>query len=276
MNKTSSLLSIFFSLLILLSCVDDGSDNSVSTPSVIKNLKVYDVSNKGNSSDIFIKFNIPENRPLSIVKLFMVQTSEDTFNPATLSSVKNILSSVDLDGEGNGFYEHLVEKELLDINNNPIMIDVPYHLYIVPITKNETIVGPERVEVTLTNENPVVGPYRGVWSDNVDGSLAVSTHINFDPNTGIYSGPFFYTNIFEPCCGGNDDGEISFSLGLNMGDSLSNFSYRQLLNIFRGSDNCEGLYQGTGRRSNFIRIEIEYLGIDCIAAHRGTLIFEKQ
>ena len=154
----------------------------------------------------------------------------------------------------------------LDTDGDPISNDVPYQVF--SINEEERVLSGASKRFTLTEVGPLSGKYSGTWDDNIYTAFGISASISGTEDS--YSGPFYYSNSqpnFTPCCGGSDDGNISFKIS---GNTLSEFAYAQNLPNFMGG--CPGSYSGSGSIEDGITLVIDFTGNDCEGPHTGGKI----
>ncbi|MEZ4974895.1 MAG: hypothetical protein R2820_16430, partial [Cyclobacteriaceae bacterium] len=156
-----------------------------------------------------------------------------------------------------------LKEDMLDIENNPLQTNIKYQLVVIIRAEGNLRLTRHQFEVTLTNSHYLLGDYLGKWNDNIYTDFPVTAKIT-NVNNNFASGRFFYSGSFGACCGGPDDGAISFQID---DEAITNFRYDQNLPNYMGG--CPGEYNGSGIVEDFSQLQISFSGTDCDGAHSG-------
>ncbi|MFK7952697.1 MAG: hypothetical protein AB8B73_07595 [Ekhidna sp.] len=119
----------------------------------------------------------------------------------------------------------------------------------------------------LKNE-AIEGEYKGRWiseATRADFNVQVSSEI-IKSGDNYFSGSFYISNDFTPCCGDVNDGTIAFNIE---SDSILNFIFNDVI------PGCIGTFSGSGVISDSGRLAIEFTGNDCDGDHVGRIWLEK-
>lgn len=129
-----------------------------------------------------------------------------------------------------------------------------------PVPESEPEPEPELAPAPVT----FAGNYVGGWWSNPP---TERTYAN-EPASAIFRagdsdttwvGEFFFTRIFESCCGsGPNDGTLSFNL---VDSVITNFKYMDII------PGCNGLFEGTGIINKSGTVIINFTGSDCEGEH---------
>lgn len=121
------------------------------------------------------------------------------------------------------------------------------------------------------------GNYNGFWKTTVNGTTTVSDQVSAtftEPAENIFVGTFYYSNNWNPCCGPQHDGEISFTLET---DSLKSLIFNQDFRTFGFQFlSCPATFAGEGIINEDGNLAFKLSGSDCIGSHIGTLLLRKQ
>lgn len=114
------------------------------------------------------------------------------------------------------------------------------------------------------------GDYKGAWNS----STATRTFSNYpisakitEVSAGKFEGAFYVTSSFVSCCGGANDGTISFSI---TEDAITDFTWDDTI------VGCKGLFTGSGTITGKDKLRIDFTGNDCDGNHTGYLTLSKQ
>lgn len=113
------------------------------------------------------------------------------------------------------------------------------------------------------------GDYTGIWNSSTGSrtfsNLKISAEIT-EPTPGNFRGSFYISGNFRSCCGGVDDGTITFTVS---DKEIVDFVWDDTIN------NCTGTFNGTGIITSKDAIRIEFTGTDCDGNHTGNLTLSK-
>ncbi|MCB0488249.1 MAG: hypothetical protein KDC99_07225 [Cyclobacteriaceae bacterium] len=107
------------------------------------------------------------------------------------------------------------------------------------------------------------GNYKGLWTSNTAtasfSNLAISAKLT-EVTPGKFEGTFFISNNFTSCCGGVNDGAISFTVSE---DAITNFVWDDTI------IGCTGSFEGNGKILSNNSLKMEITGTDCDGDHTG-------
>lgn len=107
------------------------------------------------------------------------------------------------------------------------------------------------------------GNYKGLWTSSTAtatfSNLAISAKLS-EVGPGQFEGTFFISNNFTSCCGGVNDGTISFSVS---GETITDFIWNDTIS------GCTGTFEGNGKISSSNSLRMEITGTDCDGDHNG-------
>ena len=121
-------------------------------------------------------------------------------------------------------------------------------------------------EAKISDDHFLAGQFIGTWDDNIYTNFGITTELSLDGS--FLRGPFWYSNNFTSCCGGENDGAIILKLE---DTQITSFTYNQRLVSFMGGA-CDGIYTGEGQIENFTDLVISFTGDDCEGPHTNGRI----
>lgn len=248
--------------MIILGCSD--KDEATTPITLIQSVRILDVGNNHNASDIYLELTLEEHSATTEIKVFIAPAGS-TISEESISSIPET-SFQNIPTDGNGFVGTLLRSDLKDTQGNSLVLNTEYKFLFAIAQSGGIRLSGATEKLTLTNAHPLEGEYVGRWDDNIYTNFPISARINSVNNSEV-SGPFFYTSTFRSCCGGRDDGDITLTLD---GTSIKAFRYDQDLLNYKGG--CPGLYSGSGSIANFVTLEINFTGNDCDGVHTGGRI----
>lgn len=236
-------------------------------------LRAIDVKNSNDASDIVVQFVLSTESQAQDIRII-------------LSKVRNIASELPEDPDfslssphfkraaiAGKPYRFQLDRNLTDIDGDRIRNNIDYLVTVAFVDlEGAFTVSDNKTFIKLTDVHPLQGQYKGVWNDDVDGTLPVSLLIQHED--GLLTGSFFFTNIYEPCCSDINDGQVLMTL--LPGGVLKDFIFEQNLQYFDNGQSCLGTFTGEGVVQDFTRLNITYTGSDCLGQHFGTLIIDRQ
>jgi len=262
----NSIFQIIMITTVLISCNSD--DESIVDLSSVSHFSTRDIGDSNNASDILVEFAIKDFDNLTELRLVLIKLDEvSQFDLATVQSliadsyqtVQTIVNKAE--------YSIRLRSELKDIKGQNVVNGFDYAVKLILVSENELQIA-EKFDVVILSSVPYLqGKYVGTWDDNIYTSFGISADLRF--SSGMLSGPFYYTNNFTSCCGGQDDGRILVEI---VNDSIiDNFRYDQVLITFMNG--CDGTYTGQGDIMNYTNLVINFSGDDCEGPHTGGRIF---
>lgn len=117
-------------------------------------------------------------------------------------------------------------------------------------------------------DETIAGEYKGRWistATRADFNVGISSDIS-ESGDNYFSGAFYISNNFTPCCGPDNDGTIVFNID---GDSILNFTYFDVI------PGCNGTFNGSGIIDESGSLLIKFTGTDCDGDHIGTISLSK-
>lgn len=114
------------------------------------------------------------------------------------------------------------------------------------------------------------GNYKGAWNSSTPtatfSNVAISAKIT-EVSDGKYEGSFYISNNFTSCCGGTNDGTISFAISE---EKISDFVWDDTI------PNCTGTFTGDGAITSKNNLRINFTGSDCDGNHTGYFTLSQQ
>jgi hypothetical protein len=213
---------------------------------VITIVKVSDIGNKNNFSDVWAEISInKEVTATSLVEIRALLQKSSTGTELSQSEIVNLstdrffsLKSFNFKADNKIVIEP--SESIKDTEGNPISGDKDYKFYIAVIGKDNAFSLSAPKNLRLSSQSKYSGKYLGVWNDQLIKNLLISMII-FDDNTGR----LYYTKSFSPCCGGSQD--ATFEMKENA-DLTMLFSFNQFLGNYPPGTggHCEALMSTQG------------------------------
>ena len=261
-------LLFFAGILIFIYACKKESSGEIQGPEVLS-FTVIDAGNSQNSSDIYFRA-VMTPKEVDKVRIVFVPTPEagvfkQENSQALLSESYeefrvNVNSGVIISQLTNG---------LKDSGGSDLIQGQPYTVHLITITEDNAILSDKTVEFTLTDANPLIGEYIGLWNDAIYTNFQISLKItNGDADSA--NGVLYYSGNFTPCCSNpSNDGTISFDYD-SQTNKIETFRYNQKLANYLGGE-CNAVYSGDGEVKG-LRLLINYTGSDCDGDHGDGLI----
>lgn len=260
-------------VLLSTACKEQEDDALLVFKEPISVLRAHDVGNREDASDIRLEFILSPEATADDLRIYLTKSENAASLEVGKEDVLFLNHFLKVHAAPGKSYKEQLRIELLDIEGDSIRNGIEYQINIAMVTNDEQVeIANTRTHIKLTNVHPLEGQYKGVWNDNTDGSIPVSANLRH--TNGFLFGPFFYTNVFDPCCGGADDGQVVMQI--TRANAIANFRFEQDLTTFTTEQGCPGSFFGGGQVQNFTRLFIRYNGNDCLGSHQGTLILDKQ
>ena len=254
--------AIAFFLLFLTACSDEGGSSTEITD-IITPGSILDVGNTNTASDALVTFSLSDIRLADEVTLVVFLSSD--FSNANNVQLESIPQAAKQTIVANRLTNKVKLSSSLTANNGQAIVnDVDYTLIFITTLEGVSQVNSATKTFQLSDRNVLEGRYTGLWNDNIYTNFGISAEL--EAGFGNVSGPFFYSESFSSCCGGENDGTIRLSLE---GDQILAFTYSQSLESFMGGP-CPGLYTGAGFIKNDnegITLVIDFEGDDCEGSH---------
>lgn len=228
---------------------------------IIESGKALDVGNNTNSSDIYVELVLHEPLITASLNIIIVKTDKSIRDSDIVGLSPDQVHEIDVADKSK--VKFLLKEGMLDTENNPLQLNTTYQLAIVLRKEEELRLTRHQFEVTLTNSHYLLGDYLGKWNDNIYTDFPITAKIT-NVNNNFASGRFFYSGSFSACCGGPDDGAISFRVE---DQAITSFRYDQNLPTYMGG--CPGEYNGSGVIEDFSQLQISFSGTDCDGIHAG-------
>jgi len=113
------------------------------------------------------------------------------------------------------------------------------------------------------------GNYTGLWNSTTGSqtfaNLSISAKIT-EAGSGQFQGSFYISKNFTSCCGGANDGTISFTIS---DKDIKSFAWDDTI------IGCTGAFSGAGTITGKDAFRIEFTGKDCDGDHTGHLTLSK-
>ena len=258
-----SILLLILSLIVY-SCSEDHPAPGLSDN--VYAIRVFDVGNNHNASDIRVDFLVENEKGISEYRIIVVKNDQRELSVGELEQLPTTAY--------NSFVPVAAAKSIVlkenqrDRDGEVIVINQEY-VVVIYTPENKRLSGPS-LPFQLKDQSLLVGEFRGLWNDNLYTDFAISAVLTASGSS--IRGSFYYDGNFISCCGGSDDGEISFRLN---DTSIENFVYNQDLVNFMGG--WPGLYSGSGELLDDFTIFVNFAGEDCEGPHtNGTIRLTKR
>lgn len=268
LNQVKQLFFVTTICLLFTACDQGGDEDSAPkvNPITLQSIAALDISNDISSEDIQVKVSF--DKVVDEIRIVIVPSSDKS------SATDEQL--LDLDSKR---YMTVVSafktdfnfrlENILDINGNEIINSKEYSIGVIYSKGDVSYVSEKFADLTLTNKNPLLGNYVGLWNDNLYTDFGISFRLENEGANSL-SGGFFYTSNFQSCCGGPiNDGTITLTFSEETPDEIGTFVYNQDLLNFMGG--CTGLYTGSGTFQT-LSLSIDYTGDDCEGPHTSGRI----
>lgn len=257
MKKVSSVLIV---LIIILSFHCNSEEVNLPSDEIFA-IKVVDSGNNHDSRDFIVRFKA--NNPSIIKELRAFLINPDKFPDFTSTDVAKLpaesyhrITTIESDNL-------ITLGSIKDVEGATLLKDVDYFLGFAVLIENDILLNTQIAGAKFTDAHFLEGKYSGIWDDNFYSGFGVSADL--EVNGSVLSGPFWYSNNFQSCCGGQTDGNISMIL---KDGSITSFRYNQKLASFMGGP-CDGSYLGEGIIENLTDLVIFFEGNDCEGEHTG-------
>jgi len=236
---------------------------------LVNSIRAIDIDNKSSAADIQIAFNIDDPSQVKDIRVLLIPADEfSVFHSGKVKSLED--GQFHTIAVAGSEYQIQLPATLKDVNGEPIQNGIGYELTIALLVNSNWLLSSISDAILLKDENVLNGRYIGSWTDNIYTNFGISCELEF--TAGKLRGDFFYSPGFSPCCGGEDDGNITVELD---GNIIKEFVYNQDLDSFMGG-RCPGLYNGTGKLTGLSKLEISFEGNDCEGDHTGgRIVLEK-
>lgn len=259
---------LLFLTCCMLACSPEEEILKIDTIEFVTNIQAIDFKNNENAGDIILLFRIENPGAADQVEIFIYKSSEfeGLQSELLLSLPTTSFQSVQLEGNT---YEVELKEGLLDIHGASLKHDEDYTIGFLVEKAGEKFLNVENEEIQLADGHFLNGDYQGTWDDNLYTGFGITAKIEVSAQSTIILGDFFYSSSFTSCCGGTNDGTISFRLSDE--GVISDFRYAQNLVSFMGGA-CPGTYTGEGILENYTTLKINFSGDDCEGPHTGGRI----
>jgi len=253
---------------LIISCSDDGGNAPAAVVDLITVGTTIDVDNTNTPADALVSFSLSDIRLADQIAIVVIPTSAfstiaDVNIEAIPASSREVVTASRLN------FKMKLSSSLQDINGGTIQNNQDYTLVFIVTSEGASQINRSTGTFRLTDQNVLIGRYSGTWNDNLYTDFGISAVLE-EKGTTI-SGPFYYSQSFASCCGGNDDGSIRV---VTEDDKITSFTYSQTLLSFNGGP-CDGLYSGSGsieQGPTGISILVNFEGNDCEGSHTGGRI----
>ncbi len=254
--------SLLITLTIIIFSCSDEKENEISNN--VYNIQTLDVGNDFTAADLKVSFAVEDLSQVTGFRILIVKASSDILTVKLVTELEpSAYHKVILNGRLG--YNVRLEPEQTDTDGDDLEEGQSYFIQVFS-EGSEKLSQPSDNFILEENDN-IPGAYVGLWNDNIYDDFGISTEIE-KLSEGRYRGIFYYSSNFTPCCGGDDDGHILFTIE---NDSILNFVYNQDLPNFMGG--CPGRYTGEGILVEDIDLNISFAGNDCEGAHTGGNIY---
>ncbi|MGE0590067.1 MAG: hypothetical protein AB7O48_15925 [Cyclobacteriaceae bacterium] len=233
----------------------------------IEEAAVFDIGNVGDASDIYVSLKTAASSSPLEIRVTLIKSSDVEFlREIELNSLDDTMFKTFTHNGGEANLGLQLNPEMRDLLGNAIEPNLDYEVRFVLISNGEARFATTMTTFILKDQSPLIGRYRGLWSDNIYTNFGISADLKPLAENSV-SGSFYYSREFKPCCGGSDDGIVTLTA---TEQSSIQFIYDQNLLTFMGG--CPGQYTGSGEIVDFVKLEINFSGNDCEGPHTGGKI----
>ncbi len=262
-------LILFLLLLLWFSWYGCNSETPNLSSDEIFAIRAIDVANNQNASDILVRFKVNNPSTIKELRAFLI-------NPADFPNFTSTQAG-ELPSDSYHRITTIMEdnqvtlsSNLKDVTGAAIANDIDYFIGFTVLIEDDVLLNSQIAEAKITDGHFLDGRFIGTWDDNIYTAFGITAELTFKGN--LISGPFWYSSNFTSCCGGQNDGMISFKL---QEDQISTFRYDQRLVSFMGGA-CNGIYTGEGVLENLTDLVINFSGDDCEGPHtNGRIVLRK-
>ncbi len=254
------------------------TDEGLAVPDIVENIAAVDVSNDESSTDIYFKI-VLNSLEIDEIRLLVVPLEDfDNIDSERLRDLDTdryvaINPRVEFQNSNTEIFNYRAQMESIrDVNGNEISNGRPYAIGVLLQNSSRFLLSAEFADIELTDVNPLIGKYRGHWSDNLYNKYPNSMEIvsgGAETLTGVY----YYTSQYKPCCNGaqagaENDGRITLVINAETKEIVK-FTFNQVLLTFQGG--CNGHYTGSGTFDK-TSLLINFTGRDCEGPHTDGVI----
>lgn len=251
--------------VLLSSCSDDSPGKSESGKIKLISSAAIDVGNDISSEDVYIKFSF--SAAVDGVRLFVVPSAE--LAGVLEDELLNLSADKYMQVSTSSTSYSMRLNDIPDINGDDIENGTNYSIGFMYESKGQYHVSDSYGTLTLTDKNPLLGSYTGIWNDNLFSDIPISFRLENESETSV-SGPFFISNDFTTYSNTpGDNGTITLRFEDNQDGVVSSFTYNQNMPVYQGG--CPGTYTGDGT-FQMLAIDLDFTGNDCDGAHSGGKI----
>lgn len=152
------------------------------------------------------------------------------------------------------------------MNTAKILLLLLFSTVLLNCGKEDEEEGIEIIEEVI-EEDTLEEKYSGTWSSTLPSKtydeIPISAKITPVEGTDNWTGEFFFTSNYKPCCGDvGNNGTLELTIE---GDQITVFEYDDTLT------NCEGTFTGTGEVDGST-LKISFTGFDCEGNHSDGLM----
>ena len=284
------LLSICVAIVLLTSCNENDVLILPLSEDLFTEIRVYDLDNNGNASDIRVDFEVLDNINVIEYRILVIPANinNDPFEANLLAIPKSNYVEVNSKDSINEYTINRLPASLLDINGDAIINEVEYIVLILAVGTGNTHLSFCCRRITLKEQDIYNVVYQGDYILNIqllDG-LHLDTTFILQTRTMIsFQNGRYFGNAASPNMG-SDLGTFSFII---TDKTISDFIWNQNIdcnyldpescsNIMPPDivDPCPGVFTGQGTIEDEIRFIIEFTGEDCNGIHNDTWILTMQ
>lgn len=263
-------LTTFLLLLIGISWYGCNSEVPNLSSDEVFAIRTVDIGNNQNASDLIVSFKVNNPSTIKELRAFLINPADfpdftSTKAEELLRSSYHTITTIDADNQV------VLPATLNAVDGTSIEKDVDYFIGFAVLVGDDVLLNSQIGEAKITDDHFLTGRFTGTWDDNLYSGFGISAELTLAGS--FLSGPFWYSNNFTSCCGGQNDGTISLRLE---DTKISSFTYNQQLVSFMGGA-CNGTYTGEGQIENFTDLVISFEGDDCEGPHtNGRIVLRKE
>ena len=258
-------INLFLLIITFFTGCSEADEDEIS--SLVSKIVAFDVGNDQSGSDIRVSFDLASPE---LNEFWMVVNKED--NQVSIDAIKSLPDNQVQKYTLSPNESRSIKLTTItqDTGGENVRDNTPYTLQVYTPQNNKVTIPSD--PFSLSSAGIYDGEYVGTWSDNLYTNFGISAILFSSGNT--VRGNFFYSGNFTSCCGGSNDGGISFTVE---GSEIVDVTYGQSVGGFTGVngtfyDDCPGFYEGEGTIANDILLNISFEGEDCEGPHTGGQI----
>lgn len=256
------IISFLLLFLFITACQEESDDLIKELPFVVHSIKSYDIGNTASPLDLVLNLKVRPLRSITQLNLYLAPAKYfsdiENIDANSLASAPHTTHFIGGDGSSEvppkDYLDWKIEirfpSTFKDILGNNITTDQEYLILVEVVASNTRVVSFEKGRVTLKNIHPFTGHYI-----STDGQMSMA----LDFKDQSMQGTLYYSNKWEPCCGGTDDGTVNFKI--NIDGSISDVNMNFHLDNYLNEGAYEFSYFGEGQVDTYKQLTLVLSGV---------------